>query len=651
MFSISSISAYDADVADDSIYEIDSQGDLNIPSSDVSVSDSFLTSSEPSDVELGDSEIDDGKFSTLQDKIDGLGDGETLHLSNDYSNDGLTEGIIISKNIRIEGNGYKLDALNKSRIFTITDSKTVALNNIVFMNGFSGDNGGAIYFDSLSNSNFTNLTFINNHAENHGGAIYIEGDCSFNNFTNVNLKNNTALRGGGIYFAASVMNNTLDFVASQNHVENFSGAVFFVDGNALYNIIKGEYKDNHADHCAGVLYIHGDAIGNLLEGDFENNTGLSETGGVLTLMGTASNNTFIGSFYNNSARIGGVLYFYLPSFNNTIIGDFINNSATKSGSAIYFRGSPSNFIINSSFIDNKAPAYCLNVTSNSRTIKALLIGNNSVANAFNSPDIDNLVFDNVTYWGENGLVNTDDILPIIGVGSGQKIILEIYKDNKLAYKISNITDKNGIALLNYPQLDPGNYTYLVYHEDNSYYGYIEQSGNISIPKFASKIIAKNKSFNLLSSTKIYSIVLKDNNNKVLKNKKVILKLNGKTYVSKTNSKGKATFKLDGFKKMGTFTAVISYAGDDHYIKASKKIKLKFTFKTIKKGSKDKLTVKKIQRALKRNGFYLTFKKHYLKVDGIYGVCTVRSVKEFQRAKGLKVTGKVNYSTAKKLGIL
>ena len=638
-------------MADDSIYEIDSQGDLNIPYSDVSISDSFLTSSEQSDVGLGDSETDDGKFSTLQKKIEGLRDDEILYLNNDYANDGLSEGIIISKNIRIEGNGYKLDALNKSRIFTITDSKTVALNNIVFMNGFSSDNGGAIYFDSLSNSNFTNLTFINNHAENHGGAIYIEGDCSFNNFTNVNLKNNTALRGGGIYFAASVMNNTLDFVASQNYVQNFSGAVFFVDGNALYNLIKGEYKDNHADHCAGVLYIHGDAIGNLLDGYFENNTGLSETGGVLTLMGTASNNTLKGSFYNNSARIGGALYFYLPSFNNTIIGDFINNSATKSGSAIYFRGSPSNFIIDSSFIDNKAPAYCLNISSSYRTIKALLIGNNSVANAFNAPDIDNLVFDNVSYWGENGLVNTDDILPIFGVGSGQKIILEIYKDNKLAYKISNITDKNGIALLNYPQLNPGNYTYLVYHEDNSYYGYIEQSGNISIPKITSKIIAKNKSFKIISSTKVYSIVLKDNQNKVLKNKKVILKLNGKTYVSKTNSKGKAIFKLDGFKKLGTFTAVIKFSGDKYYKNANKKTRLKFTFKTIKKGSKDKVTVKRIQRALKRNGYYLTYKKHYLKVDGIYGVCTVRSVKQFQKAKKLQMTGKVDYATAKKLKLV
>ena len=160
-------------MADDSIYEIDSQGDLNIPYSDVSISDSFLTSSEQSDVGLGDSETDDGKFSTLQKKIEGLRDDEILYLNNDYANDGLSEGIIISKNIRIEGNGYKLDALNKSRIFTITDSKTVALNNIVFMNGFSSDNGGAIYFDSLSNSNFTNLTFINNHAENHGGAMSI----------------------------------------------------------------------------------------------------------------------------------------------------------------------------------------------------------------------------------------------------------------------------------------------------------------------------------------------------------------------------------------------------------------------------------------------------------------------------------------------
>ena len=41
----------------------------------------------------------------------------------------------------------------------------------------------------------------------------------------------------------------------------------------------------------------------------------------------------------------------------------------------------------------------------------------------------------------------------------------------------------------------------------------------------------------------------------------------------------------------------------------------------------------------------------MKVDGKFKGCTERSVKEFQKDKGLKVTGKVDEKTAKKLGIL
>ena len=80
-------------------------------------------------------------------------------------------------------------------------------------------------------------------------------------------------------------------------------------------------------------------------------------------------------------------------------------------------------------------------------------------------------------------------------------------------------------------------------------------------------------------------------------------------------------------------------------------KKKTTFKTISKGSKDKVMVKKIQKALKKNGYYLRYKGHYLKVDGWYGPCTFRSVKQFQKAKGLKVTGKVDEKTAEKLKII
>ena len=75
------------------------------------------------------------------------------------------------------------------------------------------------------------------------------------------------------------------------------------------------------------------------------------------------------------------------------------------------------------------------------------------------------------------------------------------------------------------------------------------------------------------------------------------------------------------------------------------------FKTISRGSKDKATVKKIQKALKRNGYYLSYKGHYLKVDGWFAYYTERAVKQFQRAEQLKVTGKVDAKTAEKLEIL
>ena len=106
-------------------------------------------------------------------------------------------------------------------------------------------------------------------------------------------------------------------------------------------------------------------------------------------------------------------------------------------------------------------------------------------------------------------------------------------------------------------------------------------------------------------------------------------------------------------KKGTFKATVTYKGNKYYNKATKKAKIKVivTFKTVSKGSKDKSTVKEIQQALKNNGYYLTYDGHYLKIDGIYHGCTERSVKEFQHDKGLKVTGKVDEKTAKKLGIL
>ncbi|WP_296794134.1 hypothetical protein [uncultured Methanobrevibacter sp.] len=464
-----------------------------------------------------------------------MDDNQTLYLNNDYTNDNLSDnGIIISKNIRIEGNGFTLNGLNESRIFTITNSSNLILNNINFINGY-GFYGGAIYSDSFSNCTFTNLNFTNNFADMHGGAIYIEGDCISNKFINVTFKNNTALRGGAVYFNGNLIDNIMNIDASYNTVNIFSGAVFFVNGTTVNNRLNGKYINNSApDHCGAVMYLKDNVTGNIIEGYFENNT-CTNTGGVMTAMSTALNNTFKGSFYKNSARIGGVLYFYVPSYNNTIIGEFINNSATRYGSTIYFRGTPFNKITNSSFINNQIPSKNLNVNVSDSTLKVIMTGNDTVINAINAKNIGNLTFSNVTYWAENGLVNSDDVLPICNEGaSGQNVTLEIYKNDEIVYNVTKVTNQTGFASFDYSSLNPGFYTYLIYHENNLYYTYINKTGNITVDD---KIITHDLVKIYKNESKFEAFIGKVNET-------VSFKINGVTYNRTTDENGTAKLAIN-----------------------------------------------------------------------------------------------------------
>lgn len=55
---------------------------------------------------------------------------------------------------------------------------------------------------------------------------------------------------------------------------------------------------------------------------------------------------------------------------------------------------------------------------------------------------------------------------------------------------------------------------------------------------------------------------------------VTLKVKGKTYKVKTNSKGKATFKITKLTKKGTYKAAITYKGNNYYYKVTKNTKIK-----------------------------------------------------------------------------
>ena len=56
--------------------------------------------------------------------------------------------------------------------------------------------------------------------------------------------------------------------------------------------------------------------------------------------------------------------------------------------------------------------------------------------------------------------------------------------------------------------------------------------------------------------------------------KVALKIKGqKTITAKTNSKGKAIFKINKLTKKGKYKAAVKFKGNKYYNKVSKKVKI------------------------------------------------------------------------------
>lgn len=121
---------------------------------------------------------------------------------------------------------------------------------------------------------------------------------------------------------------------------------------------------------------------------------------------------------------------------------------------------------------------------------------------------------------------------------------------------------NGIVSFTLPIATAGKYAVtLAFTGDSTYKGSVAVS-TIKIVKQATKLTVAKKTFKK-SATKKVTAVLKDNKGKVLKSKKLTMKVNGKTYTAKTNSKGVATFTLKLTKK-GTFTAATKFSGDSYY---------------------------------------------------------------------------------------
>lgn len=170
----------------------------------------------------------------------------------------------------------------------------------------------------------------------------------------------------------------------------------------------------------------------------------------------------------------------------------------------------------------------------------------------------------------------------IKVGDSSKLLITLFDDNNnpIANKTISliidgkttdlITDGNGSASLAIKYASAAtHYVFVSFLGDESNKPSVANS-KIVVSKKTTAISAPKSSLKVKKVKKI-AITLKSNG-KAVTNKKITIKVNGKTFSAKTNSKGIAYVKVKLTKK-GTFKYTVKFAGDNAFKSVSKTGKL------------------------------------------------------------------------------
>ena len=179
-------------------------------------------------------------------------------------------------------------------------------------------------------------------------------------------------------------------------------------------------------------------------------------------------------------------------------------------------------------------------------------------------------------------LSVDSITTVYNVGNNLVITLKDSRGNPVGGALISVdlggvktftTDFKGQVRISAGRLAPKTYTVKVTFDGNANYGGSSKSITIMVKKATPKLTAKAKTFKKSVKIKKYSVTLKDNQNKIMKNTKVSIKVNKKVYTAKTNAKGQATFKITKLTKNGKYGAVVTYKGNKYYDKVVMKTKI------------------------------------------------------------------------------
>lgn len=586
--------------------------------------------------------------------------------------------------------------LNGGAIYNDKGGLTIINSNII--NNTASKYGGAIY--SLGITKIENSFFTENHVlakEGVGGAIACGGIASFNN--SLFLKNYAIYSAGAILNLANAtinncrfINQSTDYTAGSisNHNHLIINNSQFIGGYArfyaaallappsgqhvvteVYNTI---FEENHVTNHAAVSNNFKDTELKMENCALVDNYILLKSGpvyGDIALDDNASvlycwwGQNEVGNYYSPHSgdiepwRINASRWLIMTfTSNNGVVYQYEDNILTVSLHQ-YFDNETKEIYDYDAYIN--LPLTVKFYTGTGKIIKNVML-NNGTATINYSPEpnvraiyaqLNNQILEIPVKSKKISKLTVNDFTGYYKSDKKLEVKLTEADDNGIFNKTVNLTisgktysartNQSGIAIFS-SDVYPGTYNAKVSFIDEDYKNQ-NKDINVNILKNNTSISAKNLVKFYKDSNKL-TVKLLDNNKKPLASKNIKLIIAGKSYYSKTNSNGIATFAINN--KVGNYNVIISFAGDKEYQKSQARAKVTVKFKTVSKGSNDKAMVKKIQLALKKKGYY---KGSKLKANGVYEKFTQRAVMQFQKDNGLKVTGKVDESTAKKLKII
>ncbi len=317
--------------------------------------------------------LNGGKFKDIQRVVDSASAGDTIRLSGTFTAQSSADVINVTKKLTITSDSTAtLNGRNICKIFNIKTKATgTTLSNLVFNNGYSANDGGAVgvYAKTVT---ISNCVFNNNHAELSSGAVHtsytptvaedmVVKNCKFTN----NGAGNAAGALGAFGYNFKIYNCVFESNTVKNDRSNcYGGAVQvgmdtvksygvlrnckFVNNKAISksgtshggagcvrngtHYINCVFINNTADH-GGALTFH--ASGGLENCQFYNNTANDYGGAVSISLELKTMNLDINDciFDGNSAPLGGAVR--LSGMNIKIMdSNFTDNYASKFGGAI-----------------------------------------------------------------------------------------------------------------------------------------------------------------------------------------------------------------------------------------------------------------------------------------------------------------------------